>query len=90
MAESWWQRQKKKSSTFWIGVLLVGPFALPLLWRDEKKSTLAKVVISFAVIALTVVLLGYTYLSALDTIQVMQELQRNLEGAGSGASGFAQ
>lgn len=83
MAESWWQRQKKKSSTFWLGVLLVGPFALPLLWRDERKSTTTKVIISIAVIALTVVLLWRTYLSALETMRVMQELQHQLKSPGA-------
>ena len=43
-------------ATFWASVALVGPFALPLLWRDSRYSLFWKVVITIGVIALTIAL----------------------------------
>lgn len=51
--------------TFIGAVLIVGPFALPLLWRNPRYSRLTKVSWSFLVIALTVLLLwGSTQITA--------------------------
>ncbi|MFZ9596223.1 MAG: hypothetical protein ACO3A2_09110 [Bdellovibrionia bacterium] len=62
--ESWW--------TFFISVAFVGPFALPLLWRNPRQSKKTKVVVSFLVIALTLVLL-------LGGAWVMEQLNQKLQ-----------
>jgi len=43
---------------FIIAVLTVGPFALPLLWRNPKYNLKIKIVITFVILALTVYLAG--------------------------------
>lgn len=42
--------------TFLVAVAVVGPFALPLLWRNPRYRVRTKVVASVLVIALTVAL----------------------------------
>ncbi len=47
-----------------IGVLCLGPLALPLVWLNPRYKTATKVVVSVLIIALTVLLcylLGYIY-----------------------------
>ncbi len=43
--------------TFILGVLLIGPFALPLLWRNPKYSRSTKVLWSVIVLAFTAFLI---------------------------------
>ena len=59
-------------ATFWVSLVLVGPFALPLLWRDDRYSKFWKVVITIGTIILTI------YLSKTLVDQVKALLQ-NLE-----------
>lgn len=52
--KKWYDR----SLTFVVSFLIVGPFALPLIWRNPHYSRKAKVWITVAVIAVTLLLLG--------------------------------
>lgn len=58
--------------TFVVAAFVVGPFALPLLWRNPKIKTWAK-------IAGTIVVVGITYFairsSQLAIEQALQQLQ---------------
>ena len=42
------------TSAIVIGLLVVGPFALPLVWKNPKYQVITKVVITVAVIAVTI------------------------------------
>jgi hypothetical protein len=58
--------------TFILGVLLIGPFALPLLWRNPKYSRSTKVLWSVIVLAFTAFLIwGSAWLAqwAMDLLQ---------------------
>jgi hypothetical protein len=58
--------------TFILGVLLIGPFALPLLWRNPRYDRTTKVLWSVIVLAFTAFLIwGSAKLSqmALDVLQ---------------------
>lgn len=74
---TWWARQKEKRSTFWLGVLLVGPLALPILWRDPRYSRLSKFLISLGVILLTVYVCWHTYQVFLQTLEQLRALGVN-------------
>lgn len=61
--EKWYLR----TSTFWIAVLVVGPFALPLLWLNQKISIIVKAVVSIIVLALSYYL-GVLFIKSLNAI----------------------
>ena len=42
------------TSAIVIGLLVVGPFALPLVWKNPKYKVITKVIITIVVIAVTV------------------------------------
>lgn len=47
-----------------IGLLVAGPFALPLVWRNPSYTVITKVIITIVVIAVTIwvcYLMGYMY-----------------------------
>ncbi|MGB8226933.1 MAG: hypothetical protein WCE45_08760 [Sedimentisphaerales bacterium] len=49
-------KQKWYFSTYWfvIALLCVGPFALPLMWFNPRYKLITKVVVSVAVIGITI------------------------------------
>jgi len=52
------------SSAILIGVIVTGPLALPLVWKNPKYKLITKIIITIAVIALTIAicyLLGQMY-----------------------------
>ena len=59
------------TSAIVIGLIVLGPFALPLVWRNPKYSVTAKVIITIVVIAVTVWL---CYLVGQMYNQVMQQI----------------
>ena len=57
-----------------IGVLCLGPLALPLVWLNPRYKTATKVVVSVLIIALTVLLcylLGYIYNRFMKEIETL-------------------
>jgi hypothetical protein len=57
--------------TFAIAVAVVGPFALPLLWRNPRFSKNTKIIVSIAVILFTLSLLygsGYLLTTMTDRL----------------------
>ena len=67
----WYQ----STATIVIGLIVAGPFALPLVWRNPKYSVITKVIITVAVIAVTV---WICYLVG----QMYESLFQQLEGLG--------
>ena len=52
------------TSAIVIGLLVVGPFALPLVWKNPKYKVITKVIITIVVIAFTIwlcYLVGHMY-----------------------------
>ncbi len=52
------------TSAIVIGLLVVGPFALPLVWKNPKYKVITKVIITIVVIAVTIwlcYLMGHMY-----------------------------
>jgi len=62
-----------KTSTLVVSLLMVGPFALPLLWLNPRYSTLVKIVITTALVLLTWGLTAVT-VHALSQIQEYYEM----------------
>ncbi|MBY0369730.1 hypothetical protein K2X33_03525 [bacterium] len=63
--------------TLFVAVLVIGPLALPLLWRNPRFGRMAKIWISVAVIALTVFLIvaaGYMAKYAADSLAELNSL----------------
>ncbi len=61
-------------STLLMAVLCLGPLALPLVWLNPRYKSLTKVLITVAVIALTLVVCHYamnTYKNLLDQIKAL-------------------
>ena len=57
-----------------IAVLAVGPFSLPLVWRNPRYSFVTKLAVTVGIIALTVVLcyiMGEMYKNMLDQIRAL-------------------
>ena len=52
------QKAKWQESTFAIifALLCLGPFALPMVWRNQRYSTTTKTVISIVVLGVTIAL----------------------------------
>jgi len=63
--------------TFAVAVAFLGPFALPLLWRNPRFTWKSKIAGSIFVVLFTVGLMWFTgtYLSAkLDELQMMLQV----------------
>ena len=61
-------------STLLVAVLCIGPLALPMVWLNPGYKTITKLLITVAVIALTVVVCQYamnTYKNLLDQIKAL-------------------
>lgn len=57
-----------------IAVLAVGPFAIPLVWRNPRYSFATKLAVTVGIIALTAVLcyiMGEVYKNMLDQIRAL-------------------
>ncbi len=57
-----------------IGLLVVGPFALPLVWKNPEYSVITKVVITIVVIAVTIwlcYLMGNMYQRLIQEINAL-------------------
>ena len=62
------------TSAIVIGLLLVGPFALPLVWKHPKYKVLTKVIVTIVVIAVTVwlcYLTGYVYQQLIKQVKAL-------------------
>ncbi len=72
-------KKKWYFSTYWfvIALLCVGPFALPLMWFNPRYKLITKIIVSVAVIAVSIWL--YT-----ATKSALQTLQQQLGGLSSG------
>jgi uncharacterized membrane protein len=64
--------------TFTVAVVVIGPFALPLLWRNPRFSLKTKTAGSLAVIALTVALLWFSGKIFKNTYDQLEQLQQVL------------
>jgi RsiW-degrading membrane proteinase PrsW (M82 family) len=65
--------------TFIVAIAFIGPFALPLLWRNPRYSKMTKAIVSVAIIVLTIYLLwlsGSVITQLNDAYKKYQELQR--------------
>jgi small neutral amino acid transporter SnatA (MarC family) len=60
-----------KTSTIVLALLLLGPFALPLVWRHPTYKTTTKTIVTVIVIAATVLFL---YLSIRISNQLMNQI----------------
>ncbi len=49
-------KEKWYFSTYWlvVGLLIVGPFALPLMWFNPRYKIITKIIVSIAVITVSV------------------------------------
>jgi len=64
------------TSTLVIAILVIGPLALPLIWRNPRYKTTTKVVATILVIAFTIVL---CYL----VVYIHNYLTRQIESLGT-------
>ena len=73
---------KPKSKTKWyystsavvIGLLFLGPFALPLVWRNPKYEVITKVIITIVVIVVTIwlcYLMGQMYQRLIERVNAL-------------------
>jgi len=78
---------KPKPKTKWyystsaivIGLLVLGPFALPLVWRNPKYEVITKVIITIVVIAVTI---AVTIWLCYFIVQRFQPLIKELDALG--------
>lgn len=64
---------------FWIlvlGFLVLGPFALVLVWLSRKMRPTAKVVVSVVLLIYTAVVVYYTYETVAPLMQEFQEIRQ--------------
>ena len=57
-----------------IALLVLGPLALPLVWLNPRYKIITKLVVTVAVIALTILfsyLVGYTYRNLMKQIEAL-------------------
>ncbi len=66
--------------TFAIAVAFMGPFALPLLWRNPRFSLQTKQLATIAVVVATIILVWVSWASMKKTWNDIQELQKMLKG----------
>lgn len=62
------------NSTLLMALLCLGPLALPLVWMNPRFSQVTKIVISLAIVVLTIVLCQYaihTYKNLMDQIKAL-------------------
>lgn len=64
-----------KPTTFWVALVFVGPFALPLLWRSKKFSKNMKIWITIGVVLVTCFFFQEMYLQFQQLMQLIRELQ---------------
>jgi len=73
---------KPKAKTKWyystsavvIGLLVLGPFALPLVWRNPKYELITKVIITIVVIGVTIwlcYLMGQMYQRLIERVNAL-------------------
>ena len=79
--QSLWQRLKASRGTFWGALLFVGPFALPLLWRDSRYSRAGKIVITIGVCILTWFLMEHLARQVKEAGDMLRAYQEAQEGA---------
>lgn len=70
-------------ASFWISVLVVGPLALPLLWRDARYSKTSKIVITVLVGIFTLFLVWVSVETAKYTnakvSEALEQIRKNNE-----------
>jgi len=62
------------TSAIVIGLLVTGPFALPLVWKNPKYKVTTKVVVTIIVIGVTIglcYLMGYMYKRLIDEVNAL-------------------
>jgi uncharacterized membrane protein YvbJ len=64
-----------RTPTVVISVLLIGPFALPLIWFNPKYSMTSKVI-------WTIVIIGFTLLLCIGSVGLYANLLRQIEQTG--------
>ncbi len=75
-------KPKTKTKTKWyystsaivIGLLIVGPLALPLVWYNPKYKVITKVIITIVVIVVTIwicYLMGQMYLRLIEEVNAL-------------------
>jgi len=69
---SWW--------TLVVAILVMGPFALPLLWRNPRAEKSTKIWVSVLVIGGTVTLVIYTINIGSRVFEQLQQLQHLNQG----------
>ena len=78
-------RQKIKTidsmKTFLMATAALGPFALPLLWRNPRYKWPTKVAASIAVLAFTWLLLHFAETYLKDQLEQFEQLKAQLEQA---------
>ena len=62
--------------TFLISTALIGPFALPLLWRNPKYSKHTKWIVTLLVLALTGFLIWFSGYVAVETVNHITNLEQ--------------
>ncbi len=62
-------------ASIWGGIILLGPFALPLLWKSKSYSRAVKILVSIGVVGLFVGLMWRSILQALELFEVWRSLQ---------------
>ena len=62
-----------------MAVLILGPFALPLVWRSPSLKKWAKVLLTAAVVILTILTIKYSITLYNYFLKEMQELQGALQ-----------
>jgi hypothetical protein len=62
------------TSAIVIGLLVTGPFALPLVWKNPKYKVITRVIITIIVIVVTIglcYLMGYMYKRLIDQVNAL-------------------
>lgn len=66
-----------RPASIWVGIIAVGPLALPLLWKSDSYSKKAKVLISILVIIVfvaTTILFSKGVLELIKGLMVIQKM----------------
>jgi hypothetical protein len=64
-----------QTSWFIIGLLFIGPLALPMLWFNPRRSITAKIIVSVIVIGISIVL----YMLAKEMMRQMNETFQQMQ-----------
>ena len=62
-----------------IAVLVLGPFALPLVWRSPSFKKWMKVILTAAVVIITILTIKYSIMLYNYFLKDIQELQSTLQ-----------